>query len=177
MDSGLEKRHIPDRPGPDALKGKENSNKSLTKAFFSGQLNEILGLGPPLRKRRKKWVRGKTTSFPRLRVSRKVRDNPKVKGFLTKEGWLPILRYQDPNKPLMAFRGKENLLGILIETIPNLLGRDLEERGHTSTSLKPLLGSPLLKPLHRALSGCHYRRDCAKNCPLFWFRFPGVCYP
>ena len=51
----------------------------------------------------------------------------------------------------MAFRGKENLLGILIKTIPNLLGGDLEERGHTSTSLKPLLGSPLLKPLHRGL--------------------------
>ncbi len=35
MESGLEKRRIPDRPGPDALKENENSNKlSFRKTFW-----------------------------------------------------------------------------------------------------------------------------------------------
>ena len=67
------------------------------------------------------------------------------------------LRFQDPNKPFLAFRVKENLRGILLKTIPNLLGKDLEERGNTSTSLKPPVGSPSPKtpaqdhPLRRLL--------------------------
>ena len=75
MDSGLEKRHIPDRPGPDALKGKENSNKlSLTKAFFSGQLNEILGLGSPLKKKKKKVGKGQNNQLS------ETKGEPKGKG-------------------------------------------------------------------------------------------------